>query len=156
MSASSQEEAALLTNSYMVRNIPLASLGQLSGQCPLPASCAPLAPCWQDNKRNWNILGFMQHSSATAKTPVCYQPYSHPKYIKYQPLWRKLALFQLKLVQNLSSWWLFCFCFLYCQNSRQHCHYTLQMQKEVNDGVILGSMSGDTRRGSYERFLVRM
>jgi len=41
---------------YVVWDIPLVSLGQLSWFCPLPAPCAPPVPHWQSSVRSWNTL----------------------------------------------------------------------------------------------------
>jgi len=60
----------------MIWNIPLAYLGQLSWVCLLPAPCVPQVYLWQDSTRsseNRNVLGSVQHCSATTKTYVCYQ-----------------------------------------------------------------------------------
>lgn len=60
----------------MAWNILLASSGQLSWPCSLPASCAGRA--WETGKS----LIYSKHYLATTKILICYQHYSHinPKY----------------------------------------------------------------------------
>lgn len=70
----------------MVWNNTLASLDQVLWSCFISAFCA--APHWQ-NTTHWKVLDFMPTLSATAKTLMCYQHYSHDKsktqyYTRYQ------------------------------------------------------------------------
>lgn len=60
----------------------VASVGQLSWFCPLSAPCVPLLPLLagrHEKLKNWNVLGSLQHCSATTKTSVCYQHCFSPK-----------------------------------------------------------------------------
>ena len=69
------------THGNIVWNIPLAILGQLSWFCPLPVPCVPSSPSLarQYKLRKRNILGSVQHCSATTKTSLYYQLCFSPK-----------------------------------------------------------------------------
>lgn len=53
-------------------------LGQLSGLCPLPATCAAPVPCWQGSMRSRKSFS-IQDCSATTITSVCCYHYFHQK-----------------------------------------------------------------------------
>lgn len=50
-------------------HMPLTRLSQLCWFCSLPTAFAPQPPHWQGSVRIWNVLGSVQHCSATS---VCY------------------------------------------------------------------------------------
>lgn len=64
---------------HMVRVISIVILGQLSWFCPLPASCAPPAPCWQGSIRSGKNLGSMLAVLCKNYTWMCCHHYSHQK-----------------------------------------------------------------------------
>ena len=64
----------------MVRNIPLASLGQLSCFCPLPAPCARSAPLAGRVVQGVEMsLALYSTAQQQLETSVCYQHCFSPK-----------------------------------------------------------------------------